>query len=131
MAWLTGGTGRYRVALGVAVVGSVVYLVWLVSGLGGQDRIQAGANLSTLVVALLATVTCGHAAAVSTDRTRRGWALLAAACGSWAGGQAVWLWYEQIIHRDVPLPSAAEVGPQRRPAAAGSPPRRSPWPRWA
>jgi diguanylate cyclase len=110
MAWLTGEARRYRVALGVAVLGSVVYLVWLVSGLGGPDRIQAGANLSTLVVALLATAVCGHAAVVSSDRTRRGWALLAAACGSWAGGQAVWLWYEQIIHRDVPLPSAADVG---------------------
>jgi diguanylate cyclase len=91
MTWLTGEARRYRVALGVAVLASVVYLGWLVSGLGGADRIQAGANLSTLVAALLATVTCGHAAAVSSDRTRRGWALLAAACGSWAGGQAVWL----------------------------------------
>jgi diguanylate cyclase len=98
------------VALGAALLVSVVYLVWLVSGLGGQDRIQAGANLSTLVVALLATASCGHAAVVNTDRSRRGWALLATACGSWAGGQAVWLWYEQVIHREVPLPSAADVG---------------------
>ena len=110
MAWLTDEIRRYRVALWAAVLASVAYLAWLVSGLGGPDRIQAGANLSTLVAALLATVTCGHAAIISSDRTRRGWALLAAACGSWTGGQAVWLWYEQIVHRDVPLPSGADIG---------------------
>jgi diguanylate cyclase (GGDEF)-like protein len=110
MAWLAGETRRYRVALGAAVLASVVYLGWLTSGLGGQDRIQAGANLATLAAALLASLACGHAAVISSGRTRRGWALLAAACGSWAGGQAVWLWYEQIVHRDVPLPSAADIG---------------------
>ena len=92
MAWLAGETRRYRVALGAAVLASVAYLGWLTSGLGGQDRIQAGANLATLVAALLAGLACGRAAVISSGRTRRGWALLAAACGSWAGGQAVWLW---------------------------------------
>jgi hypothetical protein len=110
MAWLRDETRRYHVALGAAVLASMVYLLWLASGLGGPDRIQVGANLLTLVAALLAGLACGHGAVVSTGRTRRGWALLAAACGSWAGGQAVWLWYEQIVHRDVPLPSAADIG---------------------
>jgi diguanylate cyclase len=107
---LTDETRRYRVALGVAVLASVIYLVWLMSGLGGPDRIQAGANVITLVVVLLATLACCYAAATSTGRIRRGWTLLAAACGSWSGGQAAWLWYEQIVHRDFPLPSPSDIG---------------------
>jgi hypothetical protein len=36
--------------------------------------------------------------------------LLAGSAGSWAVGQATWVWYEHVARRELPFPSLADVG---------------------
>jgi hypothetical protein len=36
--------------------------------------------------------------------------LLAGSGGSWAVGQATWVWYQHVARRELPFPSLADVG---------------------
>jgi len=49
-------------------------------------------------------------AALRLPRARAGWSLLAAACLSWAAGEAVWSYYDLGRGIAVPFPSLADVG---------------------
>ena len=70
----------------------------------------ADANLAQLLGPAVAAVSCAVAAKAGAGRTRRAWALLAASAGSWAVGQATWVWYEQVVQREAPFPSLADFG---------------------
>ena len=59
---------------------------------------------------MVAAASCAVAAVSGTGRTRRAWALLAASAGSWAVGQATWVWYEHVAQRELPFPSLADFG---------------------
>ncbi len=52
----------------------------------------------------LAAASCVRRARTCSARLRRAWSWLAAACASWACGQAVWSTYELLLAR-----GAAEV----------------------
>jgi diguanylate cyclase len=62
------------------------------------------------LAALTATAVVGwHARRCTDRRTQITWGLVAAACASWAAGEAVWCWY--TLRADVvPFPSLADVG---------------------
>lgn len=51
-----------------------------------------------------------ESAASRPGRRARGWWLLAAATGSWAAGQVVWVVYETVLRVEVPSPSFADLG---------------------
>jgi hypothetical protein len=72
--------------------------------------VQLTANLAQLLAPSLAAASCAWAAATGSGRSRRAWALLAGSAGSWAVGQATWVWYEHLARRELPFPSLADIG---------------------
>jgi hypothetical protein len=101
---------RFQVALGLAVGASLVFLAFLMIRPAGDEQVRLTANLAQLVAPLLAAASSAWAAAAGSGRTRRAWALLAASAGSWAVGQATWVWYEHLARRELPFPSLADIG---------------------
>ena len=102
--------GRFRLALGLACGASLAFLVFLLARPVGDGSVKLTANLAQLLAPTLAAASCAWAAASGSGRTRRAWALLAASAGSWAVGQATWVWYEHLARRELPFPSLADVG---------------------
>ncbi|MDQ1727817.1 MAG: hypothetical protein QOK14_1862 [Frankiaceae bacterium] len=79
---------------------------------GGIGPVSAGVASNALLIALplAAAGCCAYRAATEAGRRRKSWALIAAATLSWGAGQSIWSFYEQVLHREVPFPSAADVG---------------------
>ena len=102
--------GRFRHALGLACGASLAFLVFLLARPVGDGSVKLTANLAQLLAPTLAAAGCAWAAATASGRNRRAWALLAASAGSWAVGQATWVWYEHLARRELPFPSLADVG---------------------
>jgi hypothetical protein len=105
-----GRNGRFRLALGLAVGASLAFLAFLLARPVSDASVQLTANLAQLLAPLLAAASCAWAAASGSGRNRRAWALLAGSAGSWAVGQAIWVWYEHVARRELPFPSLADVG---------------------
>jgi diguanylate cyclase len=103
-------TRGYRVALATAVGAIVAFLAFLVVRPAGDATIALVANLSTGVAPMVAAACCARAATRATGRSRRAWALLGCSAASWGAGQAVWFWYEQVAHWELPFPSLADLG---------------------
>jgi diguanylate cyclase (GGDEF)-like protein len=106
------GNGRFHLALGLVLAAAAAFLAFLLARPVGDDGVQLVANLAQLLAPTLAAASCAWAAlsASGPDRTRRAWALLSASAGSWAVGQATWVWYEHLAQRELPFPSLADVG---------------------
>jgi diguanylate cyclase len=102
--------GRYRVALATAVGAILAFLAFLLARPASDATIRFVANLSTGVAPMVAAASCARAAVRATGRSRRAWALLASSAASWGVGQAIWFWYEQVAHWELPFPSLADVG---------------------
>jgi hypothetical protein len=102
--------GRFQLALGLALGASLAFLAFLLARPVGDGAVQLTANLAQLVAPLVAAASCAWAAAAGSGRNRRAWALLAWSAGSWAVGQATWVWYEHVARRELPFPSLADVG---------------------
>jgi diguanylate cyclase (GGDEF)-like protein len=102
--------GRYRVALATAVGAILAFLAFLLVRPASDATIKFVANLSTGVVPMVAAASCAAAAARAAGRSRRAWALLAGSSASWGIGQAIWFWYEQVAHWELPFPSLADLG---------------------
>jgi diguanylate cyclase len=102
--------GRFRLALGLACGASLAFLVFLLARPVGDGSVKLTANLAQLLAPTLAAASCAWAAAARSGRNRRAWALLAGSAGSWAVGQATWVWYEHLARRELPFPSLADVG---------------------
>jgi hypothetical protein len=88
----------------------LAFLVFLLARPVGHGSMKLTANLARLLAPTLAAAGCAWAAATASGRNRRAWALLAASAGSWAVGQATWVWYEHLARRELPFPSLADVG---------------------
>jgi diguanylate cyclase (GGDEF)-like protein len=102
--------GRFRVALGLALGASLAFLAFLLVRPTSDENVKLVANLAQLLGPVVAAISCAWAAARGSGRTRRAWALLAGSAGSWAVGQATWIWYEQVVQREAPFPSLADLG---------------------
>jgi diguanylate cyclase len=102
--------GRFRLVLGLACGASLAFLVFLLARPVGDGSVKLTANLAQLLAPTLAAASCAWAAATGSGRNRRAWALLAGSAGSWAVGQATWVWYEHLARRELPFPSLADVG---------------------
>jgi diguanylate cyclase (GGDEF)-like protein len=95
---------------GLAAALVAAFLVTLVFPDLGAQTVLAVSDGTQLLAATLASA-CAGVAAVRSDRRRRvAWVLLSLGAGSWAAGQAVWTLYELGMGREVPFPSAADVG---------------------
>jgi hypothetical protein len=67
-------------------------------------------NIGLTVMPLVAAVQCVRQARGLGGRLRRGWMLMGASSLAWGLGMAVWTSYESIGGRDIPFPSAADLG---------------------
>lgn len=89
---------------------TLVYLLLLAARPGGDRLVVTISDLATVVVATVATVSCAYAGHRHSAWMRAFWWLLAAACGAWATGEAIWTWYEVVLGVEVPYPSWADAG---------------------
>ena len=94
-------------AVTLAVTG--LFTVVVASKLGGDTTMLWVDDFGTALAALVAVIFCALAGARQTGALRRFWWLLAAAAGAWTIGELTWSSYELILHRDVPVPSWADV----------------------
>jgi diguanylate cyclase (GGDEF)-like protein/PAS domain S-box-containing protein len=101
----------FLVAAAGAVVASLVFVVWLVTGLGGSwVSSKLVDNLGQLLAPVAAALACIRVARRRQGRLRWSWSLLGAAALSWGLGQLVWSYYELVAGREVPFPSLADLG---------------------
>jgi signal transduction histidine kinase len=73
--------------------------------IGGAAVVQAVSDIGLLAAALWASWRMW-----TRPSGRAAWRLLSLACLSWGIGEAIWSYYELILHIDVPFPSAADAG---------------------
>jgi len=104
------GWGAFTIAATSAGILSVAFVVWTALRIGGDQATIAVDDIGEAVAALIAAVSCGFAAARTTNRTRLAWAFFAASAASWGIGEVVWSVYEVGLGVSVPFPSAADAG---------------------
>jgi hypothetical protein len=96
--------------LGVAVVLTALFAVWIGVGVGGDTSVRYVSDLATLAAAAAATVLCARAGIQTQGRLRVFWWLMAAASGAWMMGELVWGLYDLVLRGEVPVPSWADAG---------------------
>ncbi|HTE87225.1 MAG TPA: PAS domain-containing protein, partial [Dehalococcoidia bacterium] len=101
---------RFALAAALALVASVLFLIWTAFRLGGDKTTIAIDDIGEGVASGIAAVSLALAAVRSSGRTQAAWTLLAASAASWTIGEAIWSWYEVFQGIAVPFPSAADAG---------------------
>ncbi|MGV1006542.1 MAG: putative bifunctional diguanylate cyclase/phosphodiesterase [Candidatus Nanopelagicales bacterium] len=86
----------------------VGFAVWILSGWSHGTARQAIDDITFCVVALTAAGCAAVAASSASGRVRAAWTALAVGVLGWAIGDAMWIYYELVLHRD-PFPSLADV----------------------
>ena len=71
-----------------------------------------------LAFAVFAAACCALAASSADGRQRRAWICLTIGLSGWAGGEALWIFYEQVLHQS-PFPSLADASYLLFPIGAG------------
>jgi diguanylate cyclase (GGDEF)-like protein len=100
-----------RGAVAALIVGTLLYLAYLVIAPGSARSVTVINDLGQTVVPLLiAAPVLVAAGRRSAGRLQTSWYLLAAAAVSWGLGQAVWSWFEVVLDEPVPYPGWADVG---------------------
>ncbi len=94
--------GVGAVAVGVAFAGT------LIGQWGGYPTVKSVADYGLLVFALFAAVCSALAARSAEGRQRRAWLCLTVGLVGWAGGEALWIFYERVLHQ-APFPSLADA----------------------
>jgi diguanylate cyclase (GGDEF)-like protein/PAS domain S-box-containing protein len=100
---------RFRATgLGALLLASA-YLLWLVSGLGGEGS-RALVSSAVFVVAPLVTAAACWSAHRSRQGRHTGWAWLTAGCVVWGLGSLVWAVDVTLLDQQVRFPSYADIG---------------------
>lgn len=106
-SWRRDPGGVVTLALGVY---TVIFLLWLVAGWGGEAHRTTVSDLAFLPSGLAAAIMARRASTrVVSIRSRRAWVLLTAAFLSWWVGDVVWTYYELVLG-EAPFPSIADAG---------------------
>ncbi len=100
----------FTAAAAAAAILSAAFVAWTALRIGGDQTTVAVDDIGEAVAALIAAVSCGVAAARTSQRTRLAWAFFAASAASWGIGEVVWSVYEVGLGVNVPFPSAADIG---------------------
>src|SRR5690349_1345039 len=102
---------RPRLALGGAtLLGIAGFVLDLRLQPGGQHVTRGVSDFTQLVAAAVLAATAGWRARRATGRLRLSWLLIAIGAASWAGGQAIWSYFEIIRSVPTPFPSLADAG---------------------
>jgi diguanylate cyclase (GGDEF)-like protein/PAS domain S-box-containing protein len=97
---------RYAIVVGV----TLGWVAALLLQSDDPDVAQVVSNFGLVGSALAAGAASIHRSRRNTGALRRFWILLGGAAMSWGCGQAIWVFYESILHLKVPFPSPADVG---------------------
>ncbi|MFG2297354.1 putative bifunctional diguanylate cyclase/phosphodiesterase [Streptomyces sp. NPDC048603] len=101
-----GGRGLAAQLLLAAVIAA--YTVGAGLGWGSDQLAEFMGDFGLSAAALLAAVSCYRYARAAGNRDRPAWLLFAFSSLMAACGNAIWGWYEVVLDRDVPSPSAAD-----------------------
>ncbi len=104
---------RRRVQLATTAVAlsvTLLFLLWLVLRVGGDDGVRYFDDIVTALAAGGAFLSCLLAAKRQSGSKRRFWVLLAAALGAWTFAEVIWAVYDLVLRVAVPVPSWADVG---------------------
>jgi diguanylate cyclase len=96
------------VGVGAVTVG-VAFAATLIGGWGGYVTVSSVSNYGLLAFTFFAAVCGALAARSAAGRQRIAWICLTVGLVGWAGGGALWIFYEQVLHQS-PFPSLADVG---------------------
>jgi hypothetical protein len=101
---------RFLVAAAGAALATTLLAVWIGLRLGGAGTALWADDLATPLAALIACVLCFRAAGRQGGRMRAFWSLLGCALACWTLAEVIWAVYALILHREVSVPSWADVG---------------------
>lgn len=102
-----GGTGLLpRLLLAGVCAG---YGVGAAFGWGSPEVALIMGDFGLSAAALIAAVSCLLYARPGKGRFRPAWLLFALSSAMASGGNAVWGWYEVVLHQEVPSPSIADL----------------------
>ena len=104
--------GIGAVTVGLAFAGTLIWQ-W-----GGYPVAKSLADYGLLAFAVFAAVCSGLAAWSAEARQRRAWICLTVGLAGWAGGEILWIFYEQVLHKS-PFPSLADASYLLFPIGAG------------
>ena len=93
--------------LWLAALAVATFAVLISTGVGGPHTTLVIDDVGTALAAAAAMVGCARAAWRGADRGA--WVLLGAACLAWTLGEVLWGFYELVLDREVPFPSAADA----------------------
>jgi hypothetical protein len=88
----------------------LVFLLWLVLRIGGDQGVRYFDDIVTALAALSGCVACLLAGTRQSGSMRRFWIFLASALGAWTFAEVIWAVYDLVLHVAVPVPSWADVG---------------------
>ena len=89
---------------------TLVFFLWLVLHVGGDNGVRYFDDIVTALAALSACVACLLAGRRRSGSERRFWVLLGLALGAWAFAEVIWGVYDLVLRVAVPVPSWADVG---------------------
>ncbi len=89
---------------------TLVFFLWLVLHVGGDNGVRYFDDIVTALAALSACVACLLAGRRQSGSERRFWVLLGLALGAWASGEVIWAVYNLVLNTAVPVLSWADVG---------------------
>ncbi|MBV9254741.1 MAG: GGDEF domain-containing protein [Actinobacteria bacterium] len=100
---------QFRLAAAVAGVLAALFTATVTFHWFGAAGSNAIDDLGEALAALAAAGACVVAARRHRD-AHTAWILLGASALSWGAGELVWSWYDLVQHREVPVPSLADLG---------------------
>ncbi len=89
---------------------TLVFLLWLVLRIGGDQGVRYFDDIVTALAALSGCVACLLAGTRQSGSMRRFWIFLASALGAWTFAEVIWAVYDLVLHVAVPVRSWADVG---------------------
>jgi hypothetical protein len=101
---------RFLTAVGLFALTSVIFAAWISLRIGGTETTLWMDDLVTPLAAAVACALCLLAAARHAGRMRLFWSLLGGATACWTLAEITWGVYALALHKEVPLPSWADVG---------------------
>jgi hypothetical protein len=103
---------RRRLAISGAFIALATALFASLTGLGlvGSTATLWIDDVATAGAIGLAAAACWRARARHEGQERRFWTVLCAAAASWTLAEVIWAVYDLVLHRDVPVPSWADLG---------------------
>jgi signal transduction histidine kinase len=110
------GARRFPAAVALAVVVGGACAAWRLTEFGGERVTVAAVDAFSVLTALAAAVACLRSSRSRCDSSRawtmsmrRAWRLVGLAVLAMGAGDAIWMWYDVVLRRDVPCPSLADV----------------------